>query len=117
GWPRGGGGFPATGPRSWCDERPRGEHQVGERRWSPVSELLAVGVSHKTAAVALRERLALPDARAEALLRELVGHPEISEAVALSTCNRTELYVVVGDPVEAESLLLGRLARLGGIRP
>jgi glutamyl-tRNA reductase len=82
-----------------------------------VSELLAVGVSHKTAAIALRERLALPDTRAEALLRELVSHDEISEAVAVSTCNRTELYVVVGDPVEAESLLLARLARQAGIRP
>jgi glutamyl-tRNA reductase len=82
-----------------------------------VSELLTVGVSHKTAPVALRERLALPDTRAEALIRELVAHEEISEAVALSTCNRTELYVVVRDPVEAESLLLGRLARMAGIRP
>jgi glutamyl-tRNA reductase len=82
-----------------------------------VSEVLAVGVSHKTAPVALRERLALPDSRAEALLHELVGHREISEAVAVSTCNRTELYVVVGDPVEAESLLLARLARQAGIRP
>jgi glutamyl-tRNA reductase len=82
-----------------------------------VSEVLAVGISHKTAPVALRERLALPDSRAEALLRELVGHREISEAVAVSTCNRTELYVVVGDPVEAESLLLARLARQAGIRP
>jgi glutamyl-tRNA reductase len=82
-----------------------------------VSELLAVGVSHKTAPVALRERLALPDGRAETLLHELAGHREISEAVALSTCNRTELYVVVVDPVEAESLLLARLARHAGIRP
>ncbi|HEY7074675.1 MAG TPA: glutamyl-tRNA reductase [Solirubrobacteraceae bacterium] len=82
-----------------------------------MSELLAVGVSHKTAPVALRERLALPDGRAETLLHELAGHREISEAVALSTCNRTELYVVVVDPVEAESLLLARLARHAGIRP
>jgi glutamyl-tRNA reductase len=82
-----------------------------------VSELLAVGVSHKTAPVALRERLALPDSRAEALVQELVAEQTVSEAVAVSTCNRTELYVVVGDPVEGESLLLGRLARLAGIRP
>jgi glutamyl-tRNA reductase len=82
-----------------------------------MSEVLAVGVSHKTAPVALRERLALPDSRAEALLHELVAHREIAEAVAVSTCNRTELYVVVGDPVEAESLLLARLARQADIRP
>ena len=35
----------------------------------------------------------------------------------LSTCNRTELYVVVSDPVEAETTLLGMLARQAGLRP
>ena len=39
------------------------------------------------------------------------------EAAALSTCNRTELYVVVSDPVEAESAALGVLARQADIRP
>jgi glutamyl-tRNA reductase len=37
--------------------------------------------------------------------------------VAISTCNRTEITVVVGDPVAAESELLGWLARRAGIRP
>jgi glutamyl-tRNA reductase len=82
-----------------------------------MSELLAVGTSYKTAPLALRERLALPEGRAEALLHELIAHPEISEAVVLSTCNRTELYVVVADPVEAESAVLAILARRAGIRP
>src|SRR6187551_700153 len=53
----------------------------------------------------------------EAFLHELVGHAEIHEAVAIATCNRMELYLVVGDPVEAESAVLGRLARQAGIRP
>jgi glutamyl-tRNA reductase len=46
-----------------------------------------------------------------------VGDAEIREAVAISTCNRTELYMVVGDPVEAESLALAALARQAGMRP
>ena len=79
--------------------------------------LLALGVSHKTAPVALRERLALSEGRASGFLAELVGHAEIREAVAISTCNRTELYLVVGDPVEAESLALAALARQAGMRP
>ena len=82
-----------------------------------MSELLAVGASFKTAPLALRERLALPEGRAEALLGELVAHPEIAEAVVLSTCNRTELYLVVADPVEAEAAVLTILARRAGIRP
>jgi len=79
--------------------------------------LLALGVSHKTAPVALRERLALTEGRAAGFLGELVGHPEIHEAVAISTCNRTELHVITGDPVEAESVALSQLARHAGIRP
>ena len=42
-----------------------------------MSELLALGISHKTAPVALRERVALPDGRAVEFLREVVGDPEV----------------------------------------
>ena len=76
-----------------------------------MSELLALGTSHKTAPLALREKLALLDGGAEALIRELTAHASVAEAVAISTCNRTELYLVVSDPVEAESHVLGLLAR------
>ncbi len=82
-----------------------------------MSELLAIGVSHKTAPVEVRERLALPEARAGDFLRDLRGAADVYEAVAISTCNRTELYLVVGDPVEAESMVLAMLATLAGIRP
>src|SRR5829696_2824988 len=82
-----------------------------------MSELLLLGTSHKTAPVAVRERIALPEGRAERFLAELSEHPEIREAVVLSTCNRTELYVVVSDPVEAETTVLGMFARQAGLRP
>ena len=82
-----------------------------------MSELLALGTSHKTAPLPLREKLALLEGGAEALIRELTGHEHISEAVAISTCNRTELYLVVSDPVDAESHVLGLLARRAAIRP
>jgi glutamyl-tRNA reductase len=82
-----------------------------------MSELLALGVSHRTAPLDLRERLALPEGRAVGVLGELVGSDPVHEAAALSTCNRTELYLVVSEPVEAESLALGVLAREADIRP
>jgi glutamyl-tRNA reductase len=82
-----------------------------------VSELLAIGVSHKTAPVEVRERVALPEARAKTFLRDLRGTGEVQDAVAISTCNRTELYMVVGNPVEAESRALAMLASQAGIRP
>jgi glutamyl-tRNA reductase len=82
-----------------------------------MSELLALGISHKTAPVELRERVALPEGRAASVLRELVSGEHIHEAVALSTCNRTELYLAVGDDVDAETAALGVLARQADIRP
>ena len=82
-----------------------------------MSGLLVIGVSHKTAPVELRERVALPEGRAVGVLRELVSSEHIHEAVAISTCNRTELYLVVADDVEAETAALGILARQADIRP
>ncbi|MFN2612820.1 MAG: glutamyl-tRNA reductase [Solirubrobacterales bacterium] len=81
-----------------------------------MSGLLALGISHKTAPLELRERLALTEGRSAGVLRGLVEAEEIAEAVALSTCNRTELYLLAEDPVEAETQALGLLARESGIR-
>lgn len=80
-------------------------------------ELLALGVSHKTAPLDLRERLSLTEGRAVGALRELTEASGIHEAAAISTCNRTELYLIVSDPVEAESTALGVLSRQAEIRP
>ena len=82
-----------------------------------MSELLALGVSHKTAPLELRERLSLTEGSAVSALRELLAGDGIHEAAAISTCNRTELYLVVSDPVEAESTALSVLTRQAGTRP
>jgi glutamyl-tRNA reductase len=82
-----------------------------------MSELLALGVSHKTAPLELRERLSLTEGRAVSALSELTSAAGIHEAAAISTCNRTELYLIVSDPVEAESEALGVLTRQAEIRP
>ena len=80
-------------------------------------EILALGASHKTAPLELREKLALPSGRASRVLAELTDHEAVHEAVALFTCNRTELYLVAADPVEAESAALAILSRQAGLRP
>jgi glutamyl-tRNA reductase len=80
-------------------------------------ELLSLGVSHKTAPLGLRERMALTEGRAVGMLGELIERDEILEAAAISTCNRTELYLYVADAVGAESVALGLLAREAGIQP
>ena len=82
-----------------------------------MAEVLVLGVSHKTAPLELRERLALTEGRAVGVLGELVTSGEISEAAAISTCNRTELYMFASDAVNAESQALTVLAREADIRP
>jgi glutamyl-tRNA reductase len=82
-----------------------------------VSELLTLGISHKTAPVALRERLAFTESEAGEFAKQAVATAEVREAVVISTCNRTEVYLVVGDPVRAESDVLGLLAQRASIRP
>jgi glutamyl-tRNA reductase len=80
-------------------------------------DLLALGASHKTAPLAMREKLALPEGRAASTLRELTAQDSVHEAVAISTCNRTELYLVAADAVEAENATLAILSRQADIRP
>jgi glutamyl-tRNA reductase len=86
-----------------------------------MSELLALGISHKTAPVALRERLAFSESEAGEFARQATATEEVREAVVISTCNRTEVYLVVGgggaDLVQAEADVLGLLARRAEIRP
>jgi glutamyl-tRNA reductase len=80
-------------------------------------ELLALGASHKTAPLELREKLALPAGRASRVLGELTDHDGVHEAVALFTCNRTELYLVTDDALEAENAALAILSRQAELRP
>jgi glutamyl-tRNA reductase len=62
--------------------------------------VVLVGISHHQAPVELRERAALDAERAGELALTLAG--ERGEAVCLSTCNRTELYLAEESADEAE---------------
>src|SRR5690349_4990766 len=78
-------------------------------------DLLVVGVSHKTAPVAVRERLTVePDAVAPALA-ELRALSPVREAAMISTCNRVELYVAADDADGAAAALADVLARRAGV--
>jgi glutamyl-tRNA reductase len=65
--------------------------------------LVLVGSSHKVAPVEVRELVAVPLERAGELARELAG--DDAEAVCLSTCNRTELYLSSVDEERAVTAL------------
>ena len=59
--------------------------------------LIVVGVSHHGASLEVRERLAYRTSEVHGLLDRVRTTADVREAVLLSTCNRTELYVVEGD--------------------
>jgi glutamyl-tRNA reductase len=66
--------------------------------------LVLVGTSHHHAPVELRERVALDPEQARALAQQL------GEAVVLSTCNRTEVYIAADDADDAERRAVAALA-------
>lgn len=56
--------------------------------------IVVIGVNHRTGPLSLLERVAVSDDALPKVLHGLVSRPNISEAVVLSTCNRTEVYAV-----------------------
>lgn len=76
--------------------------------------LAVVGISHHTAPVEVRERFVFPPSRAEEELARLTTQGHAREAVLLSTCNRTELYLHLPDAstsVEPAEAMLADQAR------
>jgi len=67
--------------------------------------LTLAGLSHHTAPVDVRERFAAEVQAGRHSLAELLALDHVREAVLLSTCNRTELYVVTDGAVDDESLI------------
>lgn len=59
--------------------------------------IIVVGLSHKTAPVEVREKLAVPDSRMGEALSRLCSYPGVMEGLLLSTCNRVEVYAIVED--------------------
>lgn len=72
--------------------------------------LILVGTSHHRAPVELREQVALGRDEARALAARLASGGR--EAVCLSTCNRTELYLAADEPESAERDAVAALAAL-----
>ena len=81
------------------------------------ASVLLLGLSHKTSPVEQREKAALSEAGTRALLRDLAASEAVGEAVVLSTCNRTEIYVCSSDPARAEDVVAGSLVAHTTIAP
>lgn len=66
--------------------------------------LLTIGISHQTAPIAIRERVALPEGDRSERLRSLVQLAGVEEGLLLATCNRTEIYCYGHEPSAAAVL-------------
>ena len=77
-------------------------------------ELHLVGLSHKSAPVAVREKVALGGDELKDAMSSLAGRPGVSEAMVVSTCNRVECYVYGESLEEARRFFLERTADAKG---
>jgi glutamyl-tRNA reductase len=79
--------------------------------------ILIVGLSHKTAPVEIRERVAFAPTAMEKPLHELSALSAISEGIIISTCNRVELCAVSREPEVGVAQLKRFLSDYHGIFP
>ena len=77
-------------------------------------QLTVLGLNHKTAPVEIRERFNFNAERVAHLLNHMRSNDGIAEAMLLSTCNRTELYMVMDEPEIAIPFVKGMLKQLAG---
>lgn len=59
--------------------------------------LFTIGISHHTAPIDIREKVAIPRTELDARMDALCALPGIEEALILGTCNRTEIYCLSAD--------------------
>jgi glutamyl-tRNA reductase len=79
-------------------------------------KVLVLGVTHKTAAVDIREKLAFNGPKLEEGTLKLREIPEVREAAVLSTCNRVEMYMCVTNAAVASDKIKDFLAEFHGLR-
>uniref|UniRef100_A0A6V3NYW5 Glutamyl-tRNA reductase n=2 Tax=Lotharella globosa TaxID=91324 RepID=A0A6V3NYW5_9EUKA len=98
-----------------------GPHATVEAPRCPVTGIAlpgtvhVVGLSHHTADVSVREKLAIPEAEWKAQAARLNAMPSIEEAGILSTCNRFEVYYVSHDTEQANSEVMNFLKDKSGL--
>lgn len=77
--------------------------------------LAMVGLSHQTAPVAFRERVAMDADGVVRTLNRLRESGQYTESLVLSTCNRTEVYAVLPPEVDEHDAMLAVLADSSGV--
>ncbi len=80
-----------------------------------MQHIILIGLNHKTAPVALRECIALTQLETVDILAGLRSHPNVSEAVVFSTCNRVEILMAaksIEKAILTAKTFLARLKRI-----
>ncbi len=77
-------------------------------------QLTVLGLNHRTAPVEIRERFNFNADRVASIMRRLRNYDNIPEAMLLSTCNRTELYMVMENTDESIPFVKRLLKHLAG---
>jgi glutamyl-tRNA reductase len=63
-----------------------------------MSQLVLIGINHKTAPIELRERIAISRDELPEATRALAAQPGVSECMIVSTCNRVEMLAAIESP-------------------
>jgi glutamyl-tRNA reductase len=77
--------------------------------------LFTIGISHRTAPIEIRERVAIPRAEYAARVGQLRALPGVEEVLILGTCNRTEVYCLSSQG--GKETLLDWIHRSNGLPP
>ena len=80
-----------------------------------MTEIIIVGINHKTAPVELREKLSFTESQLTRSLAFCKEREGIFECVILTTCNRTEIYAVGSDETTLQRLIMEMLSEIKGI--
>jgi glutamyl-tRNA reductase len=80
-------------------------------------DILALGLSHHTAPIELRERLHISDAELPVVLERLGASGHVLERMVVSTCNRVEVYALVSGVEEARRHLVQLLGEHKQVPP
>ena len=77
--------------------------------------IVVVGLNHRTASVDVRDRVSVSEQKHGSILEQLYALGSVVECSLISTCNRSEAYVITDDPETARAGVIGVFGEISGI--
>ncbi|MCK8828520.1 glutamyl-tRNA reductase [Natroniella acetigena] len=79
-------------------------------------ELVVIGLNHKTASLEIREELSLTKRQQNDVLEQIAMSSDVEEGVVLSTCNRTEIYLLAENDYLAKRFTLKLFRKISNLK-